>query len=121
MGNLQLVRLTAIARAPRQRALSATRAWGVAVYDAGNRVLWQTHVVNPLNTAGRTVEAGAAIAGLTFANLPGAVRAALLDPEGNALLQINLVAKERSTERKKGEQLRTRLLQRGTTRTKRKR
>src|SRR3546814_10636023 len=59
MGNLQLVRLTEIARAPRQRALSATRAWGVAVYDVGNRVLWQTHVVNPMNTAGRTVEAGA--------------------------------------------------------------
>src|SRR3546814_17398002 len=81
------------------------------------RVLWQTHVVNPLNTAGRTVEAGAAIAGLTFANLPGAVRAALLDPEGNALLQINLGAQERSPARKNSEQLRQRMLDRGNTRT----
>lgn len=110
-GAAQLVRLTEIERAPRQRSESATRNWGVAVYDVGNRVLWQTHVVNPLNTTGRTVEAGAPIAGLTFANLPGAVRAALLDPTGNALLQINLGAQERSTARKNGEHLHRRMLE----------
>lgn len=116
-GAAQLVRLTEIQRAPRQRSESATRNWGIAVYDAGNRVLWQTHVVNPLNTTGRTVEAGAPIAGLTFANVPGAVRATLLDPDGNALLQINLGAQERSTARKNGEQLRQRMFD-GNARTK---
>jgi hypothetical protein len=81
------------------------------LYDAGNRVLWQTHVVNPLNTAGRTVEAGTPIAGLTFANLPSAARAELHDPNGKAVFQIKLGAQERSTARNNGEQLRQRMLE----------
>ncbi|PKM15535.1 MAG: hypothetical protein CVV12_07945 [Gammaproteobacteria bacterium HGW-Gammaproteobacteria-2] len=115
-GSIQLVRLTEIERAPRSRGETATRDWGVVLYDAGNRVLWQTHVVNPLNTAGRTVDAGTPIAGLTFANLSSAARAELHDPNGNAVFQINLGAQERSTARNNGEQLRQRMLE-TTTRT----
>lgn len=110
VGSIQLVRLTEIERAPRPRGETATRDWGVVLYDSGNRVLWQTHVVNPLNTAGRTVEAGTPIAGLTFANLPSAARAELHDPNGNAVFQLNLGARERLSARNNGEQLRQRML-----------